>query len=234
MGYISLWVAFKEKLGKHWSGCLLDSQHVRWELSGPHSALTGWWVSESTMKNSRRSPSLVKPVQHLWVCMISKGNREQNETKCFHQLSEIPPSMESSALFLYLILKLQVMLASSKEIGDLTLGHGLCLQGKVEETQGGLLSWSLPGKGGLCLSQVIGRKLRIVKSPYPLPRSLFVPIVSRPVLKLVIPGQDHLFLKGNFPLGAGWGLGVELPILGPSPDLPQSVLRAFQVILMLA
>ena len=138
------------------------------------------------MKNCRRSPSLVKPVQYLWVCMTSKGSREQNETKCFHQLSEIPQSWESSALFLDLILKLQVTLASFKEVGGLTLGYGLCLQGKVEETQGGPL-WICPdppqGRVAFASARLLAGRSRFWNLlTTPTPSSLYVPVVSRPVV----------------------------------------------------
>lgn len=70
--------------------------------------------------------------------------------------SETPQPWEPSAQFLDLVIKPQVVLASSKEIADLTLGRGLCLPVKVEETQGGLFAfvmihlregWPLPRPG---------------------------------------------------------------------------------------
>ena len=66
---IDLWMGFKEKFVKSQTGWPLGLQwHVKLELSDCHPALTGSWVSESSMKTSiRRSLSLIKPVEQLYV-----------------------------------------------------------------------------------------------------------------------------------------------------------------------
>lgn len=89
--------------------------------------------------------------------MTSRRSREQSKTEHFHKHLEIPQSQESSTVFLDLSIELQVVLDCSKGIFYLTLGHGLCLQVKVET-----LCYD-PGKGGLCISQVVRWTLRILK-----------------------------------------------------------------------
>lgn len=74
--------------------------------------------------------------------MTSRGSREQNKTKRFTNI-QISYNLGSLLHYFWIILKLQVMLASSKEI--VTVGHGLCLQVQVEETHEGPLCFAQPG-----------------------------------------------------------------------------------------
>lgn len=71
--------------------------------------------------------------------MYDTQGKQSAKQNTLYKHSEIPQLWEPSAQFLDRIIKLQVMLASSMEIVDLILGHGLCLQVKMEETQGGPL-----------------------------------------------------------------------------------------------